>query len=149
MFPVDGSVEGAGDGKKSLPRFCSRVVPEVYRNALECRFGEFGHPRRGKLELDITTCKASHNHAPISPLPYMNGAREWLEGRLTELLIPAGEFISAALIVGYTVTLQCKPPLHWLSAQYAIACIGMIRAHDREYTSSMKATKEWGLGQLV
>ena len=103
----------------------------------------------GKLELDITTRKASHNRAPISPLPYMNEARDWLEGRLTELLIPPQEFISAALTVDYTVTLQRKPPLDWLSAQYNFACIGVIRARDREYTSSMSATKEWGLGQLI
>jgi hypothetical protein len=103
----------------------------------------------GRLELDITTRKANHNRAPISPLSYMNEAHKWLEGRLTELLIPSQELVGAALTVDYTVTLQRKPPLNWLSAQYDFACIGVIRAHDREYTSSMKATKKWGLGQLI
>lgn len=103
----------------------------------------------GKLELDITAQKAIHNRCPISPLPYMNGAREWLDGRLAEFLIPPGEFIGAAITVDYTVLLKRDPPLHWLSARYDFACIGMIRAKDREYTSCMKATKEWGLGQLL
>ncbi len=75
----------------------------------------------------------------------MNAAREWIEGRLAELQIPSRELVGAILTVDYTVNLHRQPPLQWLNAGFDFSCIGVIRAPDREYVSSMKAKKEWGL----
>jgi hypothetical protein len=122
---------------------CQRFI-EVPSNADLVRLAILGD---GKLELNLSRWKATHNRAAISPLPYMNGAREWLEGRLAELEIPSGELVSAILTVDYTVYLYRRPPpIQWLNAQFDFSCTGVIRAPDREYLSNIKAKKEWGLG---
>lgn len=99
----------------------------------------------GKLELDLTGGRHRHNRAPIAPLPYVEVARSWLGGRMAELDIPVEEMAAATLIVEYSVTLSRKEPLLWLSAAFDFSCTGVIDALDRQYTSTLKSHKEWGL----
>jgi hypothetical protein len=103
----------------------------------------------GTLQLDLLAGKAIHNRAPIAPLAYMKALRAWLESRLAELEVPPQEMTAALLAVDYTVHLHRRPSLNWLCAEFKFECTGIIRAPDREYESSMRATRDWGLGQLV
>jgi hypothetical protein len=60
--------------------------------------------------------------------------------------IPRSELTSAMLAIDYTVLLRRRPPpLRWPCAEFDFACTGLIHAPDREYLSTMKAKKEWGL----
>jgi hypothetical protein len=104
----------------------------------------------GTLEMDLTANKARHNQYPVSPLPYMEEARRWLDTRLKELEIPDPALMRAALLVEYTVILSRTPSLGpaGLSAKFDFACTGVIEAPDRKYTSTLKTQKNWGVGQV-
>jgi hypothetical protein len=100
----------------------------------------------GKLVLEVTAGRATHNRYPIETLPYGDWARAWLGERMSALQIPKEQLVHAILTVDYTVTLVRKPGM--LIGQFAFACAGIIEAPDRTYESSLEAKKEWGLSPV-
>ena len=99
----------------------------------------------GRLHLDILGGRATHNDLAIEPLPFAASWIEWAMGRMTELGIPSAELSGAALDVQYTVDLRRKPGLGWLCADYDFSCTGSVVAPDKQYSSTLKAHREWGL----
>jgi hypothetical protein len=62
----------------------------------------------GVLALDMITRRAIHNGLPIEPLPYVDGMKRWLDGRLAILRIPSDELVGASLRVVYSVVLSVE-----------------------------------------
>jgi hypothetical protein len=58
--------------------------------------------------LDIIGQKATCNRYPVTPLPYSEDARGWLESQMKGRKIPTDELIGASLIVEYAVDLSRK-----------------------------------------
>ena len=101
----------------------------------------------GKLELDITGNRASHNQYPLSPLPYAEDALLWLGKQMETHAIPSAELVRACLIVDYRVEwLERKGPIP--AVNFDFECLGVIDAPDRTYESKMHVVKNWGLGQV-
>jgi hypothetical protein len=99
----------------------------------------------GTLVLDIIGQKATCNRYPVEPLPYCDTARDWLFSQLQNRRIPINELSGASLAVEYTVNLSWVPSVPYAKARFDFACTGSISSPDRQYTSVLKAQKDWGL----
>jgi hypothetical protein len=102
----------------------------------------------GRLVLDIIGQKATCNRYPVTPLPYSEDARGWLESQMNGRKIPTDELIGASLIVEYAVDLSRKQNDPIPVAKFDFACTASITSHDRQYTSILKAEKTWGLSTI-
>jgi hypothetical protein len=99
----------------------------------------------GTLVLDIIGQKATCNRYPVDPLPYCDTARDWLFSQLQDRRIPINELSGASLAVEYSVNLSWVPGVPYAKARFDFACTGSISSPDRQYTSVLKAQKDWGL----
>lgn len=95
--------------------------------------------------LDIMMRKAQWNTFPMSPLPYVEDARDWLRSQMEKRAIPAEQLSGAGLIVECVVELGKKPDWPFPSANFDFVCTGIVISPDRQYTSVFKAQKVWGL----
>jgi hypothetical protein len=102
----------------------------------------------GTLSLDILDRRASLNRYPIEPLPYCGDARDWLFSQIETRNIPLGELSGASLAVKYTVNLSWASGVPYAKARFDFECVGAISSPDRQYTSALRAQKNWGLSTV-
>ena len=102
----------------------------------------------GTLVLDNIARKASCNRYPITPLPYAEDARSWIESQMKQRHIPTEELAGASLTVEYTVDLMRKQSDPIPTAKFDFACTASIASPDRQYTAVLRAAKTWGLGTV-
>ena len=122
---------------------CQRFV-EVPSNRDLVNLFLFGN---GTLVLDLMARRATWNRWPVSPLPYCDDARGWIESQMAKRRIPGEQLVGASLTVEYLVEPQaCKSPHP--SATFDFACTALISSPDRRYTSELKVMKTWGLAQV-
>jgi hypothetical protein len=143
---LSGSAQGRAMGRKIFKDF-AYVLPQMFLQGPTNRdlvnlvlLGD------GTLTLDILARRARHGRLPVTPLPYADRARAWLETRLSVHRIPSDQLVRAVLTVEYTVVLARGPVL--MGATYMFRCTGLIEAPDRRYVATLSAEKKWGLGQV-
>jgi hypothetical protein len=102
----------------------------------------------GTLILDLMKRKATCNRYAITPLPYSEDARGWLDSQMVKRKIPIEELVGASLTVEYAVEFSPKSNIPIPTAKFDFACTASIASPDRVYTSVLKAQKTWGLGPV-
>jgi hypothetical protein len=102
----------------------------------------------GTLVLDVMAAKATCNRYPVTPLPYSENARSWLDAQMKQRSIPDIELVGASLTVIYAVELSREPGDPIPVATFDFSCTASIVSPDRTYNSEMKAQKRWGLATV-
>ena len=95
----------------------------------------------GQLMLDILGRKAICNGLPVTPLPYSEDARMWLEAQMQKRGIPMEQLVGVILVIEYDVELSRRPYVPIPTANFKFNCTASIASPDRQYTSSLSAEK--------